>query len=264
VHRLSLPCRRALLVSTEGINGVGKTYLTARLAATLTQPDGTEPLVLEEFSARTGAADFGRALLAAMTHAAPGDMFLRSGTPAAETLLLLAIKMHDLDTARPALATGRLVFEGRSLDTTAVYQALIMHPRDGSAALNTARTILHLAASWRMQPDLTILVLDDPDTAITRAQTRGSFLYSREDHRLQHQAARLYEALAPEDPARIHILDRRTLDEEAAVQQMRTWITAAQNPGPGCPTEPWKRAGAACTGTCRLAPHTHRAAPTVS
>ncbi len=243
-------CSRGLLVSTEGINGVGKTYLTRALADRC--PPARRPLVLEEFSARTdGATDLGRDLLKTLIAAAPGDMFLRGGTPAAEALLLLAIKAHDLDRCMAALGEGRVVIEGRSIDTTAIYQALIMHPNDDDAAAQTARTLLNVAAQWRIPPDLTLLIIDDPRVAIERAQQRGRFVYSAADRTLQQRAARLYTRLAAEEPGRIRVLDRRELDVDAALEQMSAWIAQAQRGAVACPHAPWGRP-AGCRGACRF------------
>ncbi|MGW6388979.1 dTMP kinase [Streptomyces sp. NPDC055103] len=241
--------RRGPLISTEGINGVGKTYLTNQALNTV--PAGTKhqaPLLLDEFSARAhGRAGLGGALLTALLKASADDPFLRGGTPAAEALLLLAIKSHDLDTIRPVLASGRAVVEGRSIDTTAVYQALLMHPDDPAAALEEAVAIVDLAARFRPLPDMTILVTDDATAAIARAQKRDQRAYSPDQLRLQHAVSTLYEKLAATDPVRFRILDRREVEEKAAVEQIRSWITEART-GLGCLPEPWQGP----PGTCAL------------
>ena len=109
-------CCRGPLVSVEGISGVGKTCLTRMLAANLAKQEAA-PVVTESFSARKqpGRRDLGRDLLRVLVSASDGGRFLRSGDPAADTLLLLAIKMHDYETNLPQLASGHVVIEGRSL-----------------------------------------------------------------------------------------------------------------------------------------------------
>jgi len=103
---------RGLLVSVEGISGVGKSHLTAVLVDRL--PSACQAVLIQEFSQRPHASghDLGQDLLRALIDAAHGDHFLRGGHPATETLLLLAIKMHDYEAhADPALRRGRLVLE---------------------------------------------------------------------------------------------------------------------------------------------------------
>ena len=67
-------------------------------------------MLIQEFSQRprVGGHDLGRDLLRALIDAAHGDHFLRGGHPGTETLLLLAIKMHDYEAhAVPALAESK-------------------------------------------------------------------------------------------------------------------------------------------------------------
>lgn len=245
----SAPCRRGLLVSVEGITGVGKTYLT-----TLLRTPGTtgRPVILDEFSqrAKSDHSDLGRDLLRALIDAAAGDRFLRGGYPGAETLLLLAIKMHDYESCLPTLRHGDLVLEGRSLHTVAVYQSLITHPDNDPQTLTEARALLRLAQQWRPLPDLTILITDDVPTALDRAQQRDDRRYPPEQWRLHHRAAALFTQLADDDPTRTHILDRRTLDTRDAVRLMKTWIREHQA-NPPCLVQPWQTVD--CREHCRLA-----------
>ena len=156
--RMTIPpprhrCTRGPLISTEGIPGVGKTYLTSRAVDGL---DG-KPLILDGFSQREqGRPDLGKALLRALRATSGPDPFLRGGAPAAEALLLLAIKRHDLNIVLPELSAGRIVVEGRSVDTTAVCQAVQLHPGAPAAALHEAVALVGIAASFRPLPDLTI------------------------------------------------------------------------------------------------------------
>lgn len=219
-------CSRGVLVSIEGINGVGKTYLISQVAAAL-RDAGTEatPLIVEEFSRRAhDGCGLGRDILRALIDASDRDRFLQGGHPASETLLLLAIKTHDYETVRDALQQDRLVLKGRSLHTVALYQSLILHPDDDAAAHDQARQILVLAASWRPLPDLTILVTDDVDTAVCRAEQRDGTPYTPQQWRLHHRAATLFDRLATDDPDRIRVLDRRKIDTAQAIALMRDWM----------------------------------------
>src|SRR5216684_3751354 len=74
------PCIRSPLISTEGIPGVGKTYLTEHAVNGL---DG-KPLILGGLSQRgQGSPDLGKALLRALRESSGPDPFLRGGAPAA-------------------------------------------------------------------------------------------------------------------------------------------------------------------------------------
>jgi dTMP kinase len=217
-----------MLISTEGISGTGKTYLTTRL---LTENPAlpAKALTLDEFSRRPPHGTLGHDLLAALADAAGGDVLLRGGQPAAETLLLLAIKTHDYEAASlPALRRGQLVFEGRSLHCTAVYQSLIMHPADEEQAREEMRAILRIATLWRPLPDLTFLITDDPDRAARRAEQRDGHVFSPGYRRIHHRAAALYDYAATAAPGNITVINRRRLSTSDSITVMRTRIEHQQ------------------------------------
>ncbi len=216
---------RGRLISLEGLNGVGKTYLTTRMAAS---DHDQPPLVVEGFSHRPdNDTELGRRLLRALVTASHGERFLRAGFPKSETLLLLAIKMHDFETTLPALRAGRTVIEGRSIHSTAVYQSLIMNPDDDLAALELAGRILDSTARWRPLPDLTIVITDDVKAAVGRAETRDGIAYTAEQWQLHHRAAALFERLAHADPEYVRLLDRREHEVPPLVAIIREWIATA-------------------------------------
>jgi dTMP kinase len=251
-------CARGPLISVEGITGVGKTYLTERALETFE----IKPLLLGSFSQRSAtpanptltrdppltyaqAPSLGKVLLRALREASEGDPFLRGGTPITEALLLIAIKRHDLDTVLPDLAGGRCVIEGRSIDTTAVCQALQLHPDDPGAALEAATALLQLARGYRPLPDLTILVTDDPDQAIARTQQRDQRTLTPEQATFMRAAGALFERLAATEPGRYQVLDRRTVDEHQGADLIRTRIHDIPVPL-GCISEPWQEPAARC------------------
>ncbi|MGH3400925.1 MAG: thymidylate kinase [Streptosporangiaceae bacterium] len=235
-------CTRGPLISTEGIPGVGKTYLTSHA---LDGIDGN-PLILDGFSQREhGHPDLGKALLRALRAASGPDPFLRGGAPAAEALLLLAIKRHDLDIVQPGLSAGRIVVEGRSIDTTAVCQAVQLRPGAPVAALEEAVALVRLAASFRLLPDLTILITDDPPAAIERAQQRDNRLYTADQVAFLNETCALHEQLAATDPVRYRVVDRRNTGSREAIRQIRAWIGEARH-DLSCAREPWQSPGACC------------------
>ena len=219
---------RGALISIEGLNGVGKTYLTGRVVE-MTARHERPPVVIEEFSRRTATngRDLGRQLLRSLVTASHGERFLRAGFPRSETLLLLAIKMHDFETTVAALRAGHTVIEGRGIHSTAVYQSLIMNPDDDEAAAAAAAQLLGATAQWRPLPDLTIVITDDVHSAVGRAETRDAITYTAEQWQLHRRAAALFERLAAQDPEHVRLLDRREHDTDNLVAIISGWITTA-------------------------------------
>src|SRR5258706_55721 len=109
------------LVSLEGISGAGKTYFTKKLTAML---DDKTTRFVSELSERSGKG-LDSQIISVLHHT--GDRFFRSGMPLAETFLLLALKMADYEAhIADALQRGLTVVEDRSIDTVAIYQAILL------------------------------------------------------------------------------------------------------------------------------------------
>ncbi|GGV62878.1 hypothetical protein GCM10010277_68550 [Streptomyces longisporoflavus] len=181
-----------------------------------------------------------------MQQASHGDHFLRGGSPRSETLLLLAVKTHDYEHSRPLLDAGDIVLEGRSLHSTAVYQALILQPQ---RPLETAHRLLALGARWRPIPDLTIFVTDDVDTALQRAQQRDHKEFTAEERRLHHRADELFRTLVTHGE-RNRVLDRRTTPPDAAATRIAAWINEAWRTAHVC-SLPEQRSGSPASGDVR-------------
>ena len=209
-------------VSLEGVSGCGKSYLLSLLREELREALVT---VIEEIEDREGQGlDLA---LFSLLHKS-GDRFFRSGYPRADTLLLLALLAHDTQRyVEPALASGQIVLEDRSVDTVAVYQALILHP-DASEemVLAEANRLYTLACQWHHLPDLTFLLIDDFTTTAQRAQERSAEAYHPEEMALLRRAYLLYTRYAQAHANRIFCLDRRQLDNEAIIAKMKALILA--------------------------------------
>ncbi len=214
--------RKGIQVSLEGIGGCGKFFFLSKLRDELQEALVT---VVDEIEDRE-AHGFDQEILALLRKS--GDRFFRSGYPCADTFLLLALLCHDDQRyVAPALASGQIVLEDRSVDTVAVYQALILHPSaNDDALLEEAHRLYTLASQWCHVPDLTFLLTDDFTTCAQRAQQRSAEAYPPEELALLRRAYLLYEHYARAHPQRIISLDRRTMENEDILTLMRETILA--------------------------------------
>ena len=208
----------ALWVSVEGVEGAGKTYLTQRLARLL----GSGCLLVSEVTDYRPQTMEG-SIVAALS--ACGDLFLRTGHPAAETLALLALKARAYsEVAASAMPHTQVVLEDRGPDTVAVYQAAIMHPHSTMAqTLDAAQRILAFAVRWRPLPDLTLLITDDPGICEERFAARTGQAVEPPERKLMRDAARLYELLATAEPARYKVIS----SQDRTTEQVLADMTAA-------------------------------------
>jgi dTMP kinase len=98
---------------------------------------------------------------------------------------------------------------------------------DDDAAFGLACQILDSAARWRPMPDLTVVLTDEVDAAIHRAETRDGEPFTSEQRHLLHRTAAMFERLATLDPEHVRTLDRREHDTDTLVDIITAWIADA-------------------------------------
>ncbi|MEV6730628.1 thymidylate kinase [Streptomyces sp. NPDC051364] len=202
-------------MSVEGINGVGKTDAVVGTAAAL----GPRCLRLDEVTDKAGDTLPGQ-VVAALS--ADGDVFLRTGHPVAETLALLALKVREFEQLTAGdLAGVDVVLEDRGVDTTAVYQAVILAAQyPGTDMLALAERILTTTARWRPLPDATILLTGDRRLCTARFAARAERVFSALDQQMFAHAEALYLDLAGAHPERFTILDVTGYSREETAQAL--------------------------------------------
>jgi len=187
------PRARGIFVSLEGIDGSGKSTQAARLTDAL-RTTGRDPVLTREPGGAPGAEEIRRLLV-------EGDPARWS--PETEILLFTAARRDHLErTIRPALASGRDVITDRFADSTRVYQGATRGDLRGLVDR------IH-AAVIGVEPDLTLILDMDPETALSRGLARRSGEDRFEDFGLEFQR-RLhagFRALARETPDRCRLVD---------------------------------------------------------
>jgi dTMP kinase len=182
-----------LFISLEGIDGSGKST-QARL---LTEALGPETVSIRE-PGGTDAAERIRLLLA--------DPALELD-PMAELLLFLAARA-DLTARviRPALEAGRDVVCDRFADSSVAYQG-------AARGLGVGEVIsLTDSASEGLWPDLTLLLIVDPEVGLGRAE--GDDRFESEGLELQRAVAGAYEEIAEIASDRVVAIDGSGTVEE--------------------------------------------------
>ena len=207
------------LVSLEGISGSGKTHFATQLGSELAHD---KFIVLSELSDRTSEHLDGL-IIRALRHSR--DRFFRMNLPLSETFLLLALKMYDYEaTIAPALAAGLTVVEDRSIDTIAVYQAIMICSEGLEERVSVANEIYEIAAKWRRPPDLTFLLVDNFEKVIRRAASRAGVDFHPDEIEVLRAAEALYSRYAQEYPNRIVTIDQAVLTNDQVIERITTGI----------------------------------------
>jgi dTMP kinase len=157
---------KGLLITLEGIDGSGKGTVAKKIAARLKETMPEKRLVL---TAEPTTGQAGRILRAEL--AKPCEV---SGEPS------VARRMHELflfmadhashlsETVLPALKSGAIVLSDRYADSTAAYQGVTLK----GIVPDPVSWIQSISRPWNVLPDMTLLLLLDPQVALQRIEAR--------------------------------------------------------------------------------------------
>lgn len=191
-------------ISFEGIDGSGKST-QARLLAERLGREGPEPLLTREPGGSSGAEEIRKLLLT-------GDPERWSAET--EILLFTAARRDHLEkTIAPALAQGRTVICDRFADSTRVYQGATR------GDLRAMVDRLHELTIGR-EPDLTLVIDMDPETALRRGLARrsGEDRFEEMGLAFQETLRHGFLTLARQAPERCLVIDGNREPEEVAAE----------------------------------------------
>lgn len=182
-------------ISFEGMDGCGKSTQSRRLADDLRNA-GREVVLTREPGGSDGAEEIRRLLV-------EGDG--NRWSPETEALLFTAARRDHLERLiAPALARGADVITDRFADSTRVYQGAT---RGDLRAMVDRLHDLMIAR----EPDLTLVIDIDPETALQRGLARGGDedRFERLGLAFQEKLRAGFRALAQDMPDRVRLIDGR-------------------------------------------------------
>ena len=199
-------------VTFEGIEGCGKTTQIQLLSNAL-EEKGIDHLLTREPGGTTTGDQIRRLVLDPATVIGPW----------CELLLYAAARAQHLEQViRPALAEGRLVLCDRFTDATRAYQGF------GRGLPLDIIERLHALGPLALEPDRTILIDTDPETALARAAERDraktvdESRFEQENRAFHDRVRQGYLELARRSPGRFVVVDGR-----GGIAEVRARVAAA-------------------------------------
>ncbi|MDR1712750.1 MAG: dTMP kinase [Coriobacteriales bacterium] len=180
-----------VFITFEGGEGVGKSTQILLLARRL-EAMGYRPLCLRE----PGGTPIGEAIRAVLLNPANTALDIT-----AELLLYEAARAQLVsEVIKPALAQGGIVLCDRFTDSTLVYQGIARGL--GLEAVRRANQI----GSQGLTPDRTIVLVNDPEVALSRAARDGADRLEAEGLSFHRQVYAGFEQLAAAEPQRVRLV----------------------------------------------------------
>jgi dTMP kinase len=202
-----------IFITLEGIDGTGKSTHARRLAAYLYKR-GIATVVTREPGGTKVGEQIRRLLL--------NPKVTRMSSLTELTLMYAAREQHLEEVVRPALARGHVVISDRYNDASFAYQ--------GYGRMLGAKTVRDLdrVICGRTQPDLTLLLDLDPQTALSRARKRNTrrrvknTRFENDGLKFQKRVRTGYLALARQQPRRMKLIeaDRPVAEIQAEIRKI--------------------------------------------
>jgi dTMP kinase len=191
-----------LFITFEGPDGSGKSTQINLLSEYLVEK-GKDALITRE-PGGTRIGDKIRELLLDPSNSEMDDrteMFLYAASRA----------QHVSEVIKPALEAGTMVISDRFVDSSYVYQG-------GARGLGEAVTEINKYAIDGCEPDVTFLLILDPEISQQRMENRSQDRIEAEGISYQSKVTEAYRALAEKYPKRMFIIDAAAGVEEIQVQ----------------------------------------------
>ena len=155
------------LVTLEGIDGSGKSTVLRHIASRLRQVLPERRIVL---TAEPTTGDVGRILRAELGKADREGGEASAAMRMQELFLFMADHAHHLaETVIPSLENGAIVLSDRYADSTAAYQGVTLR----GIVPDPVSWIQSISRTWNILPDMTLLFLLEPESALKRMQSRS-------------------------------------------------------------------------------------------
>jgi len=146
-------------VVLEGIDGTGKSHIAARIATHLATRGVTAISTSEPTEGPTGRL---------LRHSASAKV-----DPYEELFLFLTDRTEHTQWIRERLAGGSWVVCDRYAMSSAAYQGTSLEEEWEAKGQDAVKWIMDLQRPWWLEPDLTVLIVDDVDRCLARVSDRG-------------------------------------------------------------------------------------------
>jgi len=207
------------LISIEGISGTGKSCF-GRIAAEKLQKLGYKVIFISDLMGY-GRNDLGKMIMDILK--STNDKFFRIGYPMIEAMLILSVKIYEMEKwILPALKKNNIVIEDRSVDTVAIYSAVLINKKyPEKDILQIYKQIYDNWNYWSVLPELTIYLKGKFNKALKRAEDRNKEKYKKDEIELLKKVSKIYDLISVKQKKRIKCLNTTNLKPEEIANRIK-------------------------------------------
>ena len=193
-------------ITIEGLEGVGKTFFIKKLKNVVAIPDDD----LDDFENKLIENMKGK------------DPFFRDENPLISFLCFTSVDLHIFERKVKNNLLDNNVVQDRGVDTTCLYSALQMS--NDNEIINNFKRLLEIRKRIFRIPDLTIVLIDDFEKCIKRAEERNGKKYSKEEVEFLKRVDKCFKLLIKEFPDRIKAIDKNGKSDDEVLKEINLMV----------------------------------------
>lgn len=200
-------------ITVEGIDGVGKTYFLEKLK----EKNPHVHIILD-----TELDGLGKKIFDALQSQ---KRFLGQGFPLAEALCFCAIDLIDVESrVIPNLKKNISVLQDRGIDSICVYGAVSLQEKRKISFEEAYLLLFTIRKKLNIIPEKTILLYDDINRCIQRAEQRDKKTFTREEKEFLKKVDYGFRRIQKIFPRRIILLNRRNKSEGQILKEIQKLV----------------------------------------
>ncbi len=194
-------------ITIEGLEGVGKTFFVKKLKNVVIIPDDD----LDDFENNV------------IDNIRVKDPFFRNDNPLISFLCFTAVDLHIFERKVKNNLLNNNVVQDRGVDTTCLYSALQMAEEDREIIVSF-KELFEIRKKLFRIPDLTIVLIDDFEKCIKRAEERNGKKYSKKEVEFLKMIDKGFKLLIKEFPDRIKFIDKKGKSDEEILEEINLMV----------------------------------------
>lgn len=207
------------LITIEGISGVGKTYYFNKLKKICNK----NKVIFNSEINDSKQCGYNKKIFDILT--STNSRFFDTGNPKMETLLIAAKQANDEERfIIPTIKKGLNVVSDRGYDTICILEGILYSLKYSTRLDKDIEDLYFLLSKYCLVPDKTILLVDNYEDCIIRAEKRDKKNYDDKEKYILKKSYEYFLKMSLKYKKRFYIINIDKLTEEEILNKMMNII----------------------------------------